>query len=218
MSLLSKRSRELHAAWKALETADGAEGARRAVLEELNSTRAGRRAQWFHNAGKKGYLRAASTPSAVLSGGALGQFMSYDSLYEFINATPLDLTALSLASGVAVMVGIVTLSISPIRASSEVARYNYYLSSVDRHRAQAKESYLQSVSDDLTTHSYTILSSDESTGSFLTHRGVVVVAEDDAGSPLLLLDGKPLTGGYEGISSSTSSVVGLNGSRLAITV
>lgn len=216
MSILSQKSRELHATWRHLESAEGSEECRQHALHELTTTRTGRWARWNYRNPKKTAVLTLSPGASLFSGGLGGHLFGYEGMGAWTSATaggasPVEWIALS---GFAL--GIVMLFAVPATFAKAPA-YRMALDLPKKMAAQARESYFHSVHQDLIANNYTILSSDQSAGSFVTHRGVVMMAENDANEPMLLVDGSPLVKSYESIESApTVTVKGFDGRILAL--
>lgn len=213
MSLLSEASRQAHARWSEYRSPGGEEKALAAHKRRFFERPMSGFKRMVLESRVKTYAVVAGVPgAAVLGGGTV-----FWSLWDTMMATG-DIGVLGMGSLIVAGVGMVGMAAAPLGIADVSDDYRrFMLDGAAEETRSARRDYFSSVQKDLARSGYVILSSDESTGSFTTHRGVIVLAEAENGEPTLLMNGKVLMNHYDDISSKPArTMTGFNSESIPV--
>lgn len=210
MTILSSSSMQALTALRAAEAYRKDPAALQAAKDEFTATRRGRRiASWTERS--LSWRTGAPALSTMITGSGSALLIAGSS-----SGTDMDFILF-----MGVTVGTVVASMSLIqRGSHNHHLHHQYTQMVENFGEEevrhARQALTKSIESDLEGHGFTIVDS-TSKWSWITHRGVVVAAEED-GQLMLTLNGEPLMASYAEIGShARREVTSLSGSRLQIT-
>lgn len=213
MSVFSEASRQAHARWSEYRSPGGEEKALADRKQSFFERPMSGFKRMVLESRTKAYAVVAGVPgAAVLGGGTV-----FWSLWDTMMATG-DIGVLGMGSLIAAGVGVVGMAAAPLGIADVSDDYRRFMrDGAAEETKSARREYFSSVRRDLARSGYVILSSDESTGSFTTHRGVIVLAEAENGEPTLLMNGKVMVNGYDNISSKPARTMsGFSGEPIPV--